>query len=243
MLPARYLAVCSFRTYRRRRVSAQHAGFFLEEEAYELGESARCFCLGKTLPLNMIIIEEKLVSEDILDVEFACNLTACKGACCVERDEAAILEEQETDILKKIYPVVQEYLTEEGRKAIEKQGYHIVNNEGELKTPLINNGPCAYVTYQDGVALCGIEKAYRAGKLNWPKPVSCHLYPIRINKVGEYDALNYEKWDICKPACKHGKKLHVPVYRFVKDALIRKYGPSFYEALDATFVYRQEQEE
>lgn len=187
----------------------------------------------------MIIIDEKLISEDIMDVEFACNLSACKGACCVEGDEGAILEAAELPILEAIYPKVKDLITEEGRQAVEKQGYHIVNNEGELKTPLINNGPCAYVYYDQGVALCGIEKAFREGRINWPKPVSCHLYPIRIHKVGEYDALNYEKWSICSPACKHGKKLHVPVFRFVKDAIIRKYGSEFYEALEATYAYRE----
>jgi hypothetical protein len=136
--------------------------------------------------------------------------------------------------------VVKDYITQAGRDAIGNQGTHIINNEGEYKTPLVDNGPCAYVTYQEGVALCGIESAFRDGKLDWPKPVSCHLYPIRIQDVGGYDALNYEKWNICSPACKQGKAAHMPVFRFVKDALIRKYGTSFYEALEATFTYREE---
>lgn len=204
-----------------------------------------CLVYGMLLYLYlcvMIIIDEKLISEDIMDVEFACNLSACKGACCVEGDEGAILEASELPILEAIYPKVKDLITQEGREAVEKQGYHIVNQEGELKTPLINNGPCAYVYYDQGVALCGIEKAFREGRIDWPKPVSCHLYPIRINKVGEYDALNYEKWSICSPACKHGKKLHIPVFRFVKDAIIRKYGAAFYEALEATYTYRESKE-
>ena len=188
----------------------------------------------------MIIIEEVLISDDIFDKEFVCNLDACKGACCVEGDEGAILENSELSILKKIYPQVQEYITPEGRDAIEKQGYYIQNKEGEYKTPLINNGPCAYIYYDNGIALCGIEKAFREGKINWQKPVSCHLYPIRIEKVGEHDALNYERWNICNPACKQGKKLNVPIFRFVKDAIIRKYGASFYEAMEATYTFRKE---
>lgn len=191
----------------------------------------------------MILIEEKLISEDVLDVHFACNLTACKGACCVEGDEGAILEESELPVLEQIYPQVKPYLTPEGIEALEQQGFYYLNDEGAYKTPLINGGPCAYVVYDQGIALCGIEKAYREGKIEWPKPVSCHLYPIRIHRVGDYDALNYEKWNICQPACKQGKKLQIPVYRFVKDALIRKYGTSFYEALEATEKYREENKE
>lgn len=186
----------------------------------------------------MIIIDEILVSDDILDFEFVCNLDACKGACCVEGDEGAILEKEELEILEKIYPEVEPYLTPEGKAAIEKQGLFITNKEGALKTPLINNGPCAYIYYDNGIALCGIEKAYREGKISWQKPVSCHLYPIRIEKVSGHDALNYERWNICNPACKNGKKLNVPVFRFVKDALIRKYGSEFYDALEATWQYR-----
>lgn len=188
----------------------------------------------------MVIIDEILVSDDIFDKEFVCNLNACKGACCVEGDEGAILEKAELPVLEDIYPRVQSYLTPEGREAIEKQGYHIQNKQGEYKTPLINDGPCAYIYYENGIALCGIEKAYREGKINWQKPVSCHLYPIRIEKVGGYDALNYERWSICNPACKMGKQLHIPIFRFVKDAIIRKYGTAFYDAMEATFTFRKQ---
>lgn len=186
----------------------------------------------------MIIIQQTLVSEDIFDNEFVCNLDACKGACCVEGDEGAILEKSELKTLEKIYPDVKPYLTKEGISSIEKQGYYIINEAGEYKTPLINNGPCAYIYYDAGVALCGIEKAYREKKIKWQKPVSCHLYPIRISKVGEYDALNYERWKICKPACKHGKDLGIPIFRFVKDSLIRKYGKAYFEAMEAAYEYR-----
>jgi hypothetical protein len=190
----------------------------------------------------MIIIQETLVSDEIMDNDFACNLNACKGACCVEGDEGALLDKDEIPMLRKIYPKVKEYLTPEGIEAIEKQGYYIVNDEGELKTPLIDNGPCAYTYYSEGIALCGIEKAYREKKIKWQKPVSCHLYPIRITKVGEYDALNYERWKICKPACVNGKQLQIPVFRFVKDALVRKYGQEYFDALEATYAYRKTQE-
>lgn len=186
----------------------------------------------------MIVIQQTLVSDEIFEKLFVCNLNACKGACCVEGDEGAFVDEKEKKQFEKVYPEVKKYLTKEGIKAIEKQGYYITNDEGVLKTPLMKGGPCAYTIYENGIALCGIEKAYRDGKIKWKKPISCHLYPIRISKVGEYDALNYERWNICKPACKNGKELGVPVFRFVKDALIRKYGKSYYEAMEATYEYK-----
>lgn len=190
----------------------------------------------------MIIIHQTLVSEDILDKAFVCNLNACMGACCVEGDEGAFVEEEEKKMLKKVYPIVKEYLTKDGIDAIEKQGFWVTNDEGVVKTPLMKNGPCAYTIWDKGVALCGIEKAFLDKKVKWQKPVSCHLYPIRIAKVGEFDALNYEKWSICKPACKNGKELGVPIFRFVKTALIRKYGEEYYEALEATYEYREKLE-
>lgn len=187
----------------------------------------------------MIIIQQTLVSEEILDKEFVCNLNACHGACCVEGDEGAFVDEDEKKMLKKVYPKVKPYLTKEGIKAIEKQGYYITNDEGILKTPLMNNGPCAYTYFEYGIALCGIEKAFNDKKIKWQKPVSCHLYPIRISKVGDFEALNYERWSICKPACKNGKELGVPIFRFVRSALVRKYGDEFYNALEATYEYRE----
>lgn len=189
----------------------------------------------------MIIIQQTLVSDDILDKQFACNLEACHGACCVEGDEGAFVEAEERKMLQKVFPKVKPYLTPEGIDALEKQGLWVLNNEGVLKTPLMKNGPCAYTIWENGIALCGIEKAYNDKKISWQKPISCHLYPIRISKVGEYEALNYERWDICKPACKKGKSLGIPVFRFVKTALIRKYGEAYYEALEATYVYKQEE--
>ncbi|MEZ5013723.1 MAG: DUF3109 family protein [Chitinophagales bacterium] len=188
----------------------------------------------------MIIIQETLVSEDIFEKQFACNLSACKGACCVEGDEGAFVDEKEIKKLKEVYPAVKKYMSKEGIEAVEKQGYYVVNDEGILKTPLMKSGPCAYTIFENGIALCGIEKAYFNKEVKWRKPVSCHLYPIRITRVGDHDALNYERWNICKPACTHGKSLGIPVYQFVRDALVRKYGKEYYKALEATAKYLQE---
>jgi len=184
----------------------------------------------------MIKIDETLISEDVFDVAFACDLAKCNGMCCVKGDGGAPLEESEVQILKDIYPTVKPYLTAEGIDVIEKKGTSM-DEDGQMVTPLIDaqkHKPCVYVYYDNGIALCGIEKAYIDGKLDWQKPVSCHLYPIRVNKLGEYDAINYSKWSICKPACEKGKKTGIPVYKFVKDALIRKFGDEFYEKMEIT---------
>jgi hypothetical protein len=180
------------------------------------------FQLGKTI-----------VSEDIIEKDFVCNLSACKGACCVEGDAGAPLEEDEAKILSEIYPKVKPFLREQGIKAIEKQGTYITSEEGELETPLIDGAECAYVFFdQKGTALCAIEEAYNKGIVNWKKPISCHLYPIRVKEYSEFSAINYNKWHICDDACTLGKELQVPVYKFVKEALIRKFGEDWYMELE-----------
>ena len=180
------------------------------------------FQLGKTI-----------VSEDIIEKDFVCNLSACKGACCVEGDAGAPLEEDEAKILSEIYPKVKPFLREEGIKAIEKQGTYITTEDGELETPLIDGAECAYVFFdQKGTALCAIEEAYNKGIVNWKKPISCHLYPIRVKEYSEFSAINYNKWHICDDACILGKELQVPVYKFVKEALIRKFGEDWYMELE-----------
>lgn len=179
------------------------------------------FQLGKTI-----------VSEAILENEFVCNLSACKGACCVDGDAGAPLTEEETKILAEIYPKVKPYLRKEGIAAIEKQGTWLVGTDGELETPLINNKDCAYVIFDGKTALCGIEQAYNEGIVNWKKPISCHLYPIRVKDFSEFFAVNYDQWDICDAACSLGQELEVPVYKFVKEALIRKFGENWYLELE-----------
>ncbi len=187
----------------------------------------------------MIAIQEALVSEDLLEKEFVCDLSRCKGACCVEGDAGAPLNLEEVDILQKIYQDVKPFLREEGQKAIEEQGTAVQDpSDGEWVTPLVNGAECAYVIFDEkGVTKCGIEKAWEQGAVNWQKPVSCHLYPVRINHYTSYDAVNYHKWQICSPACDLGEQLKVPVYKFVKDALIRKYGTDWYQELEEVASY------
>ena len=179
------------------------------------------FQLGKTI-----------VSEDILEKEFVCNLSACKGACCVDGDAGAPLSEAETKILEDIYPKVKPFLRKEGIAAIEAQGTWAKGTDGDLETPLIDNKDCAYVIFDGKTALCGIEQAYNQGVVDWKKPVSCHLYPIRVKDFTEFAAVNYDKWDICSDACELGKELQVPVYKFVKEALIRRFGIDWYTELE-----------
>lgn len=180
----------------------------------------------------MIKVGDILVSDDIKEKEFVCNLEKCKGACCVEGDYGAPLEEDELAILQEIYPKILPYLTKEGIAAIEEQGTHVLDDDGDLSTPTIGGRECAYAIYdKKGILKCGIEEAYNDGKIGWKKPISCHLYPIRITKKKNLEAVNYHKWSICSPACAFGKELHVPLYKFLKDPLIRKYGQAWYDEL------------
>ncbi len=180
------------------------------------------FQLGKTI-----------VSEDIIEKDFVCNLSACKGACCIDGDAGAPLEKEEIKILESIYPQVKPFLRPEGINAIEAQGPYITTEEGEFETPLINDADCAYVIFDSkGIALCAIEEAYNQGVISWKKPVSCHLYPVRVKDYSEFSAVNYHKWQICDDACTLGKELQVPVYKFVKQALIRKFGEDWYMELE-----------
>lgn len=175
------------------------------------------FQLGKTI-----------VSEDLITKDFVCNLNACKGACCIEGEAGAPVTEEEIEILKEIYPKVKPFLRPEGIAAIEKQGTHIKTDLDELETPLVEDKECAYVTFTDkGIASCGIEDAFNAGATDFRKPISCHLYPVRIQEYSEFAAVNYHRWPICDDACTLGKELQVPVYKFVKTALIRRFGENW----------------
>lgn len=180
----------------------------------------------------MIELEKVILSDDIKEKFFVCNLEKCKGACCVEGDLGAPLEEDELSKLEECYEVVKPYLMKEGIEAIERQGKYILDEDGEYSTTTINGAECAYAVYDEkGILKCGIEQAFNDGKTDFKKPISCHLYPIRAKKYDEFEALNYDRWSICSPACDLGAELSVPVYKFLKDPLIRKYGADWYEKL------------
>jgi len=181
----------------------------------------------------MFQLGNTIVSEDIIEKVFVCNLTACKGACCIDGDAGAPLDKNEIIILEEIYPSVKPYLRKESVEAIEKQGVFITNGDGEHETPLIDGADCAYVIYdENNIALCAIEESFNRGEIDFVKPISCHLYPIRIQDYSKFAAINFHSWKICDNACNLGKELQIPVYKFVKKALIRKFGENWYNDLE-----------
>ncbi|UBM60147.1 DUF3109 family protein [Marinilongibacter aquaticus] len=180
----------------------------------------------------MILIEDTVISDDIKEKEFVCNLEKCKGACCIEGDLGAPLEEIELKVLQDEFEAIAPFLSPEGLEAIREQGLYIEDEEGDFSTPTIAGRECAYVVYdKNGCLKCGIEDAYNAGKTDFKKPISCHLYPIRVTKYEQYHALNYDQWSICSDACTLGKELQVPVYKFLKEPLERAYGEEWYAQL------------
>ena len=193
----------------------------------------------------MIVIDDKIISEEVIKEEFVCNLAACKGACCWEGDFGAPLEQKEIELLSEELPAILPYLSIEGKRKIKEVGVFVKYKKEEIDgTPLLVNEACAFMKLDDqGIAQCGIELAHLDGKTRFRKPVSCHLYPVRITEYEGYDAVNYDRWEICNEACSLGEKLKVPVYQFVKDGLIRKYGGEFFEALEgAAEVYTREKQ-
>ncbi|MGY8945778.1 MAG: DUF3109 family protein [Flavobacteriales bacterium] len=181
----------------------------------------------------MFRIENTLVSEEIIEKYFHCNISACKGACCIEGEAGAPLEKQEADKLENNYNKISEYLSDNANKIIKSKGSYIKLEDGNIETPLLNNKACVYVHYEsNGTLSCGVEKAYKEKKINFNKPISCHLYPIRIKEYSEFTAVNYHNWSICSDACSLGAELKKPVFEFVKEALIRKFGSDWYNSLE-----------
>lgn len=180
----------------------------------------------------MIQIGDTVISTDILTEKFVCNLDACKGECCIEGDAGAPVETEEVAELEKVLPEVWDDLSAEAKAVIEKQGVVYTDQDGDLVTSIVNNKDCVFTCYdENGYCYCAIEKAFRAGKTEFYKPISCHLYPIRVGNYGVYTALNYHRWDVCKAAVILGRKENVPVYKFLKEPLIRKFGKEWYEML------------
>lgn len=181
----------------------------------------------------MIEIGNTLVTDDVINEEFVCDLTKCKGACCVEGDLGAPLEEAETKILEDIYSEVEPYLTDAGKEVIQEVGTFVPDEWDGHATPLVNGKECAYVFYDENKILkCGIDQAYQDGKIDYKKPLSCHLYPVRLTQLASLTAVNYDRWSICADACTLGKSLKVPVYKFLKEPLVRKFGATWYSELE-----------
>jgi len=181
----------------------------------------------------MLQIDDTIISLDLLDEHFVCDITTCKGICCIEGDDGAPLEEDEVEILKNILPIIWDDLTEKSKAVILKQGVSYIDDDGEPVTSIVNGDECVF-TYTDekGICKCAIEKAYREGKTEFYKPISCHLYPVRLQKYDEYIAVNYHRWKVCNCSRALGDKLAVPVYQFLKEPLIRKFGDAWFEQLE-----------
>lgn len=180
----------------------------------------------------MIAIENTLISDDIAKVQFCCDLTKCFGACCIEGDAGAPLDEDEISVLEDNLEKIKPFLTNDGLEVIENCGVFDYDIDGNFVTPLINNKNCAFLYFENKIAKCAIEKAFIEKKIKFQKPISCHLYPIRITKYEDYDAVNYHKWTICEDACKNGQRQKILLYKFLKIPLIRKYGRHWFKKLE-----------
>jgi len=191
----------------------------------------------------MIQIGETIVSQVAFEHAFCCDLSKCKGACCVEGDAGAPLLPSEVPILESIQDAIRPFLRPEGLAALEAQGVAVKDHDGDWVTPLVDGRECAYVTFDQGVAKCGIEQAAAAGAVDWPKPISCHLYPIRVTKYQDFDALNVHHWKVCEPACSLGQELKLPVFRFLQGALVRAYGPAWMEEAEEVYQFLQSRSE
>jgi len=190
----------------------------------------------------MISIDNTLISDDVFEKKFVCDLNACKGACCVAGESGAPLEKEELPLIEEAYEIVKPYLNKKGRNALEKHGPWVLDSDGDYTTTLVGKEQeCAFVVFDENpagagkIAKCAIEMAHKDGLIEWQKPISCHLYPIRVTHHKNYDAVNYHKWAVCKPACACGEKLDVPVYKFLKTPLIRAYGKEWFAKLELAY--------
>lgn len=178
----------------------------------------------------MIQIKDTLISEDIFETCFVCDLGKCKGMCCVEGDAGAPLTHEEYEAIKDVLPEIWDDLLPKARELIEKQGIAYIDDDGELVTSIIKGRECVFTYFDaDGVCRCAIDNAFREGKISVQKPISCHLYPIRLHKYDEFTALNYDRWSVCRPALRLGKKTGIKLYQFLKEPLIRKFGEEWYQ--------------
>ena len=186
----------------------------------------------------MIEIGRTILSRDIFEQHFVCDILKCKGACCIEGDSGAPLTEEEAAQIEQEYSNFEKYLPEHHKAEVKKQGFSMIDSDGDLVTPLVEKRQCAYSFYDEhGILKCAIEKTYFEGKSKFRKPISCHLFPIRITEYKHFDAVNYQELDICKPGVKCGKSQKVPLYKFLKEPLINKYGADWYKEVEIAAEY------
>lgn len=189
----------------------------------------------------MIEIGRTIISLDIFKEQFICDLIKCKGACCVEGDSGAPVQPEEVEEIKINYPKFKKYLPVSHQEEITKQGFSIIDNDGDEVTPLVHNKQCAYSFYDEkGILKCSIEKAWSRGESKFRKPVSCHLFPVRVTEYKRFDAVNYEKLKICIPGRKCGKKNKLPLYKFLKEPLVRKFGEEWFNEVEIAAAHLKE---
>lgn len=180
----------------------------------------------------IIEIDDILVSSDIFTEEFCCDLDACKGICCVEGDAGAPVTLDEIGGIEDALDTVWDDMSASAQAVVDKQGVAYTDRDGDLVTSIVGGKDCVFTCYEGDYCLCALERAYRSGKTGFCKPISCALYPIREKRLGNgMIALNYNRWDVCRDAVKKGRELHLPVYKFLKEPLIRRFGAEFYEKL------------
>ena len=179
----------------------------------------------------MIIVDDCIVSDDIAECRFGCSLECCKGMCCIEGDAGAPLDADEIPLLQSLLPKIEPYMTPEGIEAVHSQSVAAADPDGQPTTTLVNNRECAFVVQHNGVALCAIESAFRNGDIDFRKPVSCHLYPIRVDDYGEFRAVNYHRWNVCQPSLTNPDTIKTPLYVYLKEPLVRKFGQAWYDEL------------
>lgn len=184
----------------------------------------------------MFLIQNTLVSLDVLEKEFCCNLDTCHGCCCIEGDAGAPITDEEEQQLTEVLPILKKDMTKEAQAVVEQQGVSYLDESGERVTSIVNNKDCVFARVdKSGWCYCLIEKAYKAGKIGFNKPISCHLYPIRLTHLNNgLTGVEYHRWDICHSARLLGKKLHIPIYQFLKEPLIRRFGQDWYDELELT---------
>ena len=185
----------------------------------------------------MIQIGDKIISRELFENHFICHLDKCLGNCCIHGDSGAPLEDDEAELIEKYIDDIKPIMRTEGIQSVNEKGAWVIDRDGDKVTPLVGWEECAFVVFEEGIARCAIEKAYEQGAIPFQKPVSCHLYPIRVSKLKSGTALNYHQWHICEPARIFGKREGVPVFRFLKESIVRVYGEAFYDEME--IVYRE----
>ena len=184
----------------------------------------------------MVEIEDKIISDELFEKKFVCDLQKCKGGCCVEGDSGAPLNSNEIKDITKNLSTIKSEMSPKGLNAIKKNNFHYIDSDGDKVTKLVDGKECVFVVFdKNNIAKCSIESAYRKKKINFNKPISCHLYPVRVVKYDSFTAVNVDSWHVCKPACECGIELNVPVFKFLKDAIVRSWGLDFFSKLDSVY--------